>query len=67
MFIKFIRNRHETVYDCQYYSCQQVDSKLEFNIHLSNGKVIDDNIECTPECELYIVNNFGKTIDRKTW
>ena len=65
-FIKIVRNRHETVHQCESYICEQTNGRLHLDIKQSSKSIYED-VECIPECRVFIMNENGKTIDRKTW
>lgn len=64
MFIKVCRSDREYLFNCDNYTWNHNDGDSS-GVLIINGQTL--TIECKPENAIYIMNDHGKTIDRKTW
>jgi hypothetical protein len=67
MYIKIVRNGVEKLYHC--YSSTYTPNKdsTQLVINFFNGGYIVENLTYNSSNEIYFMNDFGKTIDRKRW
>lgn len=71
MFVKIIRQGHETTYDCKRVSLHPKKPDKNKHICIVVIDVMEQDertleIDCT-DTEIIYMNNNGKTIDRKIW
>lgn len=64
MFIKVCMPKIETLYNCENYSWKHLKGESFGVLTINNQNII---VECNEENSVYIMNDHGKTIDRKTW
>lgn len=67
MYIKIKRGCKEKLFDCSGSEWVDGERSGELVIIRNDGGYIIEDIECIPENEVYFMNDYGKTIDRKCW
>jgi hypothetical protein len=71
MFVRILRNKgtHDSVFECERSRIKPVEGlsdKIDVELLGKNGPVLTTEYECK-DLEIILMNNDGKTIDRRVW
>ena len=67
MFVKIIRNKKELLFPCINTEYEIVNDNALVTIYHITGEVTTEEVKCISENIIYFMNDFGRTVDRKTW